>query len=299
MFKKIIKKHVRTFIRYILKIREGETISAGLMRKKSHVLKKFIHKTVTLGELREQLLCAGIKCGDTLIVHCAWRDCYMLQATPEEVVRLLLDMVGSEGTILMPGFGEDIYKLDINNSKSAAGVLSECFRNESAVFRSRFPYFCMLAKGRCAEELIEGHENARISFDHTSPYYKAIDEKNAKILLLGINLLQGVKTPTYHFAAVDAGAKQPYYKELYSDEGCAVFVDETGNKKEMKFLKLKNDYLSCKRIDRKLFHKANSYQSKYKGLYISMVNGKKLYSVVRKYCEDGGKIYKKVTRVID
>ena len=128
---------VKKVLRNILRIKEDETVADGIERHYYHLEKKIPYKKISKEELGQYLDKIGVKKGDVLIVHASWRAMYMLDASPEDIIKLLLDRIGKEeGTLLMPAYGEDSNSFDLNKTKSAAGVLSECFRNYSGGWTS-------------------------------------------------------------------------------------------------------------------------------------------------------------------
>ena len=286
-----IKRVIRSLVRSILFIKEQETIEDGLKRKILKLKQYFNNQKISKNEFTDLIKGSGIKKGDTLIVHCAWRGCYMLSISPDDVIEILFDVIGTEGTVLMPCYGKSMQFLDIRYSKSAAGVLSERFRTMNGTIRSEFPHFCMCANGKNASLLIEGHEKSTVSFDVYSPYYKAVYEHDAKILMLGMDN-HTVKTPIFHHAAVMSINKSLYYRELYSETENAKVIDSKGNEKNLSYKVLNKNYINDWRKFRRIVKGRELYINKYKGFCIKLIDGKALFNAARDYCECGGEIYK-------
>lgn len=292
-----IKKYIRRNLRIFLKVRQNENINDALERKYFHLVKKIDRGRIGEDEFREIIVGLGIERGDTLIVHCAWRGCYNLKISPIKVIEILEEILGEEGNLLMPAYGNDRTYLDLKNSESAAGVLSECFRKQENVVRSRQGHFSMCAKGKVARNLCEGHEMCLYSFDKTSPYYKAVSECNAKILLMGMNW-RHVKTPLYHVAAVNSMNLNPGYKKIYGTEEIANIVDGNGGAKRIRYFVRNQDYINDDKVFRMILAKSHPKKIKRFGLKMLAVDGRTLYRHALYYCKNGGNIYKKVISVI-
>lgn len=218
---------IKKLLRNILKIRENETLADGLERHYYHFEKKIPYKKITKGEFEKYLDDIGVKVGDVLIVHASWRAMYMVDASPEDLIKLLLKKIGKDGTLLMPAYGEKDDFFDIKNSKSAAGVLSECFRNFPETKRSCFPKFSMCGQGKYAEEILNKHKNSIYQFDKDSPYSIAAKEYNAKVLLMGMGK-RPHKISVFHCASYSLKDSVQYYKECYSNHKTAYVVSEAG-----------------------------------------------------------------------
>lgn len=180
------KKKIRVFVRLILGCREKETISDCIARRIVKLKKRVYKRKFGQKQVAEIISSLGIKAGDTVIVHCAWREFFNYEDTPESIIDTLIDAVGENGNILMPAYGDSIECFDLDNTKSAAGVLSEVFRTQYPTIRSCCNHFSMLAYGPMAKELTQDHIYSINGFDDNSPYYKTVFVDNSKILLIGL-----------------------------------------------------------------------------------------------------------------
>lgn len=209
-----MKIKIKKILRKILKVRSTETVSDSLNRYKMNFLKKINKKSFTLEDLKKALISLDIKKGDILFVHSSWRSFIGFSITPQDFIDLLFDLVGKEGTILMPAYGykDDIF--DISKTISHAGIISEIFRNNKNVIRSNNPHFSVCAKGKDAKKLIEKHSESEYAFDKNSPYYLGL-ENNAKILLVGLGE-KPHKHTIFHCATYSLKDEIDFYKKIFN-----------------------------------------------------------------------------------
>ena len=118
-------------IRKMFGARNNESFRDALDRHKTKIKKKIYRQKFSVEDLKQKIEDCGISDGDTVMVHSSWRNFFNFDGTPEDVISVLEDIVGKNGTIIMPCFGADRNQFDIKNSPSAAGVLSETFRKKA------------------------------------------------------------------------------------------------------------------------------------------------------------------------
>lgn len=116
-------------------------------------------------EIREQIASMGIGNGDKLMVHCAFSR-IKANITPEGFCRLLMEIIGPQGLLMMPSFtycnvealrGEGHFYFDVQNTPGKTGVLAETFRKMPDVHRSWNPSHSFLAWGKDAESYVKNH----------------------------------------------------------------------------------------------------------------------------------------------
>ena len=68
-------------------------------------------------------------CGRTLYVHSSWNEFYNVPLKPSEMISLLLDLLGPEGTLVMPAFPirQDPDKVFVDKAPVYTGLLCEVF----------------------------------------------------------------------------------------------------------------------------------------------------------------------------
>jgi aminoglycoside 3-N-acetyltransferase len=142
---------------------------------------------VTRGDLVAGLREIGIGAGWRLQVHSALSQLGYVEGGAESVVEALLEVVGSEGTVMVPTFnhgGAEIY--DVHTTPSTNGAVTEALRRRPEACRSVHPTHPYAAIGKDAAELVAGHLEAG-TFGRGSPLGKLAD-RGGFILLLGVGM---------------------------------------------------------------------------------------------------------------
>ena len=170
---------------------------------------------MTMAPLSKQTMTArlralGIRPGDLLLVHSSLRALGPLDGGAEMVLESLLETLGPEGTLMMPGFQHGSEYLlaagkvcfDVRNDPSECGYLTEFFRRFPGTLRSLSPTHSMTACGPLAEELLRDHEKCPVTAGWGSPFEKLI-RAGGKILMLGA---ASSSNTTMHFLENTGGA---------------------------------------------------------------------------------------------
>ena len=148
----------------------------------------------TPDDLTRRLRQLGVARGDALMVHSAFDKFVGFRGGPLEVIRALQDLLGPEGTLLMPTmpfrggaieYARSDPVFDARHTVSQMGLITEVFRRSRGVVRSLHPTHSVAAWGRCAELMIAGHEQADTPCGRRSPYARLL-EQDGKILLAGV-----------------------------------------------------------------------------------------------------------------
>ena len=134
--------------------------------------------------LLRQLRKAGLKPGDTLMVHSSWLAMNGFRGKPADMVAALKQAVGPDGLLVMTSMPYHNMSseqwlargkpLDLKRSPSMMGMLSEVFRRSEGVLRSASPTHPLLAWGRDAQSFIQGHELTPFAFGPASPFAKLL-----------------------------------------------------------------------------------------------------------------------------
>lgn len=182
----MLKKYIRSLLRKVLGCKEKETVKDCICRRRAH-FRRYIYRGKYGDEvLIKMLKSIGISEGDNLIVHCSWREFFGYTGSPERFIDILLQIIGPNGNLAMPCYGDSLFYFDVDKSQSAAGVLSEVFRLKYPVLRSECSHFSMAVLGPNAGKLCSEHNKSTNGFDKYSPYAKFGELPNSKILLLGL-----------------------------------------------------------------------------------------------------------------
>lgn len=140
---------------------------------------------------REALVAAirslGVRAGDLLQVHSSLSRLGYVEGGAEAVVDALLEVVGPEGTVMVPTFNHGVVEVfDPAETPSRNGAVTEAFRKRPGVRRSLHPTHAYAAIGPQAEYLTEGHLDVE-TFDPRSPLGK-LAELGGWVLMLGIGM---------------------------------------------------------------------------------------------------------------
>ena len=172
-------------------------LRAGLrsMRKSGKRFKVKAGRHRTREEIRRDLGELGIRSGDLLMLHSALSRLGFVEGGAEAVIGALLDVLGDDGTLLMPSFPFDTFVaeylaknpfFDVRHTPSRMGKITEVFRTRPAVLRSLHPTHPVVAFGAAAEELTRSHHRGRTTFGAESPFHR-LCERDGKVLLLGVD----------------------------------------------------------------------------------------------------------------
>ena len=167
------------------------------VKKRFNTYKKKYHPRLTreafIKILKDDL---KIKKGDVLFIHSSMRRLY-LYFPKHEILPMLQELVGPEGTLLFPCWqfntrAEDYIReneivFSHHDSPSAMGKLSDVLRSNEHAFRSFHPTNSVVAIGRHAEELTKGHEDDIYPCGVHSPLYKMM-KYNAKVTGIGVTV---------------------------------------------------------------------------------------------------------------
>jgi len=165
-------------------------------REKYLYEKKTNNDFVTVEQLEKDLKTIGIKNGDSVLVHCSMSKIGYLENGPLTLIKALQNVIGKEGTLLMPAFpaeGRNIDYLernkifDVRKTPSKMGVVTEYFRLLPDVKRSHHPTDSVCALGPLADFYTSTHKIQLTPYNEHSPFRK-ICNKGGKILMLGTTL---------------------------------------------------------------------------------------------------------------
>src|ERR1700722_660403 len=160
----------------------------GFLRTRQLWLSKKIHRRqVTVAELRQRLIDLGVTPGRTIYVHSSWNEFFNVPLRASEVIDLLRDLIGPNGTLAMPAFPIDpdpnkVFLVD--KAPVYTGLLCEVFRRTADVRRSIHLSSSVCAIGPNAEFLIRDHHRTAMAWGRDSPFCRLV-EVDARILGLG------------------------------------------------------------------------------------------------------------------
>jgi len=114
---------------------------------------------VTKDDIKKALSLAGLKAGDTAIVHSSLKAFGQVESGPDTVIDALIETADTSGTLVLPTFTlsmqmKDNNIFDMANSKSEVGIITEVFRKRAGILRSEHLVHSVAASGKKAQEAL-------------------------------------------------------------------------------------------------------------------------------------------------
>jgi len=189
---------------------------------------------ITLQDLVDDLSRVGLQRGGVVIVHSSLSKIGHVEGGGDTVIDALLQVLGPDGTLVMPSFPFDTYvedylevhrEFDAKLTPSRMGKITELFRQRPGVLRSLHPTHPVAALGPQAEALTASHHLDILSFGRLSPFFR-LCEQDGWILLLGVDY----HTMTNLHVVEDCFEAFPY--AVYADKRILVKVRDSGGKEQ-------------------------------------------------------------------
>jgi len=149
--------------------------------------KKIYRRPIEVAELRQHLIDLGVTRGRTVWVQSSWNEFFNVPMKPSDVIDLLRDLIGPEGTLAMPAFpiDPDPSKLFlVDRAPVYTGLLCEVFRRVSGVQRSIHLASSVCATGPNADFLVRDHHRTVMTWGKESPFCRLMDV-DARMIGLG------------------------------------------------------------------------------------------------------------------
>jgi aminoglycoside N3'-acetyltransferase len=149
--------------------------------------KKIYRRPIEVAELRQRLIDLGVTRGRTVWAQSSWNEFFNVPMKPSEVIDLLRDLIGPEGTLAMPAFpiDPDASKLFmVDRAPVYTGLLCEVFRRVPGVQRSIHLSSSVCAIGPNADFLVRDHHRTNMTWGKDSPFCRLMDV-DARMLGLG------------------------------------------------------------------------------------------------------------------
>ena len=157
-------------------------------------------RAVTKPTLIQALGEAGIREGDLLMVHSALSPLGVVEGGPDAVIDALFEVLGSEGTLLMPTFTRSFLCFGKGPARSrnltpfhpdrgpiTTGAIPDRFRKIPGATRSQHPTHSVAGIGPLTQACLSGHGATDAPTGSTSPWAR-LHELNGKIVFLGAHL---------------------------------------------------------------------------------------------------------------
>lgn len=149
---------------------------------------------LTKAQIKKSLQELGLKKGDIVLLHSSYISMGPVQGGPKAVVDAFLEVLGKEGTFLVPVFG-------------ALGVITDEVKSRKDAVISSAPVGTLAAIGKNAEKLLKDHWKADTAHGKDTPFTR-IAAMDGYICLLGVDQ---DRNTTLH--GVEALLELPYLRE--------------------------------------------------------------------------------------
>jgi aminoglycoside N3'-acetyltransferase len=163
--------------------------------------------------LSEQLLNLGLARGDVLYLRASLKP---VGISKEELgpslLRSIFDVVGPEGTLIVPAFVRQYGRWQRNipvsdkNLRPNTGALSDIVLAHPSAIRSQHPTHSFAGLGPVASEILEGHTAEKSAFE---PMRKIVDRDGLMMLVGCVESSPGFST--VHLAQFDLGLTRRHY----------------------------------------------------------------------------------------
>lgn len=112
--------------------------------------------------LAEELKKAGLASGDKVLLHSSFLSLGGVEGGPEKVVNAFLDVLGKEGTLLVPIFG-------------SLGILTDVVKKHPDAVIDPCPVGTLAAIGKDAASLLADHWKAETAHGKDTPFTRLAD----------------------------------------------------------------------------------------------------------------------------
>lgn len=202
----------------------------SLFKKKAakKIGKIIYHKTYGADDVIAIMRQMGMTKGSVVCIHAAMREFYNYTDTPLKLIQGIMDVITTEGTLIMPAYPDPKYQsdpdfvFDIKKEKTKAGMLAETFRTMPNVMRSINVQHSVCAWGKYAKELTSEHQESNICWDKKSPWYK-MTQFNALVFSLG---LEDYYIGTFdHCVEALLHEEHPYWSLFFNEQRTFKYYD--------------------------------------------------------------------------
>lgn len=129
----------------------------------------------------------GLAAGDIVLVHSSYKSFGPVEGGPQTVIDALLEVLTTEGTLIMPTFNFDFNKgeaWDVRSTPSKMGVLTEVARTNPESRRVFHPFYSFAILGKLKDELTR--LRYKDSYGKESIFMR-LRELDAKIMVIGLS----------------------------------------------------------------------------------------------------------------
>lgn len=192
---------------------------------------------ININELRDVLARdLQFRLGATMFVHASFSELHV-EGTPDDLVRLLTELVGPQGNILMPFYPiksshewlVEGKPFDLRKHRTSMGALATSFAKLPGVRKSIHPTKSVAGIGKDMDFLLGDHALSPMPYGEKSPYFRVGGLPASYIVGLGV----GSDYLSCMHVAVDTSPDypiQPYHPDALS----GVVIDHDGREHAVK-----------------------------------------------------------------
>lgn len=168
----------------------------------------------------------GVEPGDILLVHSSYNSFGGVEGGPQTIIDSLLEVLGKEGTLIMPTFNFDFCKgtpWDVRKTPSQMGIITNLVREHPDAKRVFHPIYSFAILGKNAAALTQ--ERYKSSFEKNSLFGKLRD-MDGKIMIVGLSYTNSMTF--FHHVEEMEGVDYRYMKAftgLVTDENGKTYQD--------------------------------------------------------------------------
>lgn len=222
-----IHSKIARFVKSIFGIGNFSLFKKNLKKK---IGKAIYRKKYTATEIVAIMQKMGMKSGSIVCIHSSMKEFYNYQGNAEDLIKGILDIIGEEGTLVMPaypvGHNNTDYIFDIKRDKTAAGYLAETFRKYKGVKRSLNVQHSVCAIGKYAEFLIKDHRDCHDCWDNNSPYYRMCE---LDALIFNLGMPRDFFGTFSHCVESALQYEHPYWAQFFNTQRKYRYYDENGD----------------------------------------------------------------------
>ena len=183
----------KTIIGRFLGDKKKRALKANFNKLRNNLTRKLFR--YDSAKLKSALKKVGVVESDTLMVHVNFQPENGFDGTPADLANAFAELVGEKGNLLMVslpfrGSAYDYLKkgkrFNVNKTLSMMGLVTEMFRRKDGAYRSLHPTHPVLAFGKDAATLVEGHERSPYPCGKGTPFEK-FHKLKGKILFFDVS----------------------------------------------------------------------------------------------------------------
>lgn len=234
----------QTIAQFIKKCIGVSDWSLFMKNTKKRIGKLFYRKKYCAKDILQTMISMGLAPGDVICIHSSMKEFYNYQGSAEELIQLIINYLGPEGTLAMPAYPPHFFTLsktcltenyqglsgeivfDVNKTPTGAGYLAEVFRKMPGVKRSINLQHSVCAIGKYADYLIGEHHLSQTAWDEKSPYYK-MTLLNAKVFSFGLPYFLST---VIHCTDSLLFGKYAFFENFFKRSITYNYVDADGNR---------------------------------------------------------------------